>query len=187
MIMEIAYPEIGVCGLYCGLCPSYHRKSISRCGGCKSESGRMRNGCPFITCAVKRKGIEFCWQCADQDTCERWQKHRKRGQSRDSFVCYQRLEDNIAFVAESGFEAFAAAQEDRKRMLTMMVEEFNDGHSKSFYCIAATVMETPEIECAINEARHTGSGKDAKSRAVILRSILDEIGREKGYFLKLRK
>jgi hypothetical protein len=185
--MEIAYPEIGVCGLYCGLCPAYHRKTVSCCGGCKSENGRMRNGCPFITCAVKRKSIEFCWQCAEQDICERWRKHRKWGQSRDSFISYQRLEDNIAFVAESGFDAFVTAQEERKRLLTMMVGEFNDGHSKSFYCIAATVMDAAEIECAINEARNAGSGKDAKSKAVILRSIIDRIGTEKGYLLKLRK
>ena len=147
----------------------------------------MRNGCPFITCAVKRKGIEFCWHCREQHTCERWRKHRKQGKSRDSFVSYQRLEDNIAFVAESGFDAFVAAQEDRKRLLAIMVDQFNDGHSKSFYCIAAAVMEPQEIESALCEARDADTGKDARSKAAMLRSILDRIGAEKGYLLKLRK
>jgi hypothetical protein len=43
--MKITYPEIGICGLSCGLCPSYHTDGISRCGGCKTES-RMGAGCP---------------------------------------------------------------------------------------------------------------------------------------------
>jgi len=45
--MIIKYPEIGICGLSCRLCPRYHTESKSRCGGCKSEF-RMSAGCPFI-------------------------------------------------------------------------------------------------------------------------------------------
>lgn len=57
--MQVDYPEIGICGLSCRLCPSYHIEGKSRCAGCKSAN-RMAVGCPFITCAVKKKGIEFC-------------------------------------------------------------------------------------------------------------------------------
>jgi len=32
----------------------------------------MAAGCPFITCAVKKKGIEFCWDCEENKTCEKW-------------------------------------------------------------------------------------------------------------------
>ena len=54
--MQIAHPEIGVCGLSCRLCPTYHTAGKSRCRGCKSHT-RMAVGCPFITCAIKKKGI----------------------------------------------------------------------------------------------------------------------------------
>jgi hypothetical protein len=27
----------------------------------------MAVGCPFITCAVKKKGIEFCWDCEENE------------------------------------------------------------------------------------------------------------------------
>ncbi|HRU39968.1 MAG TPA: DUF3795 domain-containing protein [Candidatus Goldiibacteriota bacterium] len=65
--MRIRHADIGVCGLSCRLCPSYHSRSKSRCPGCKS-SYRMAAGCLFITCAIKHKGIEFCWDCDDNKT-----------------------------------------------------------------------------------------------------------------------
>lgn len=78
--MEIRYPEIGICGLSCQLCPSYHTYAKSRCGGCKSEE-RINLGCPFITCAIKKKEIEFCWECKENKDCEKWGKHRETGKN----------------------------------------------------------------------------------------------------------
>ena len=101
MSMEIKYPEIGICGLSCRLCPSFTSMVSAECGGCKSQY-RMAAGCPFITCAVKKKGLEFCWQCAESDTCEKWGGHRAFSRDHDTFVCYQKLEDNIAFIDQHG-------------------------------------------------------------------------------------
>ncbi|MDM7991832.1 MAG: DUF3795 domain-containing protein [Candidatus Fermentibacter sp.] len=64
------HPEIGICGLSCRLCPRFHTAGTSRCEGCRGGN-RVAAGCPFITCAVKRRGIEFCWDCGDACTCER--------------------------------------------------------------------------------------------------------------------
>ncbi|WP_276619575.1 DUF3795 domain-containing protein [Syntrophomonas wolfei] len=63
--IKVKYPEIGVCGLSCRLCPNYHMNTKSRCLGCKSKD-RIVVGCPFITCAVKKRRIEFCWDCKDK-------------------------------------------------------------------------------------------------------------------------
>lgn len=184
--MKIDYPEIGVCGLSCRLCPTYQSKSDSRCAGCKSE-GRVKVGCPLITCAIKKKGIEFCWQCDDNGHCERWAKHRKQGQHRDSFVCYQQLESNIAFIGRFGVDAFASEQREKERILAVMLAEFNEGRSKSFYCVAATVMTTPELVEAVAQARDESAGQDVKHKSQILHAILEKIAGKKEYTLKLRK
>jgi hypothetical protein len=184
--MKIEYPEIGICGLSCRLCPTYHSKSGSRCGGCKSE-GRVRAGCPFITCAVKKRGIEFCWQCPEHGDCEKWGRHRTRGRSHDSFVCYQRLEDNIAFVTNRGILAFVEDQREREQLLSTALAEFNDGRSKSFYCIAVTVMDIQEITQAIAQARGEFAGRDMKSKCRAFHAILDKIAEQRKYNLKLRK
>ncbi len=150
----------GVCGLSCRLCPRYHTDGSSRCGGCKSPF-RMGAGCPFITCAVKKKGIELCTDCAEGETCERWTRHRELSKTMDSFVCYQKLQDNIQFIKLYGIRAFEEAQEKRCKLLEEMLARYDDGRSKSFYCLAATVMEPEELESARSLLREELSpGKD---------------------------
>jgi hypothetical protein len=183
-MMKIKYPEIGVCGLSCRLCPNYHIQGESRCGGCKSE-GRMKVGCSFITCAMK-KNIEFCWQCGEQEACQKWAQHRDWGKRHDSFVCYQSLEENIASVKRQGIAAFVRDQQDRERLLRVMLGEFNEGRSKTYYCIAATVMTVEELEWAIARGREQVTAPDMKAKARSFHAILDSIARTRGR-LKLRK
>lgn len=184
--MQIEFPEIGICGLSCRLCPSYHMNTESRCSGCKSE-GRIAVGCPFITCAVKKKGIEFCCDCKERGTCEKWGKHRNAGKERDSFKCYQTLEDDIAFIQKNGVDEFEISQKARERLLKEMLQKFNDGRSKSYFCIASTVLDIGELKEALDKAKRRSEGSDIKERSKLLHSILDEIATRKKYHLKLRK
>ena len=184
--MLIEHPQIGICGLSCRLCPSYHIKGQSKCDGCKSEY-RMRVGCPFITCAVKRKGLEFCWQCDESAACEKWQAHREFSQAHDTFVCYQKLEDNIAFVQQHGIDEFKKYQLLRERYLLEMLDEYNEGRSKRYYSIAATVLEIAALEEALLQAKKLSANLDIKEKSKIMHAILDEIAEKHGYHLRLRK
>ena len=147
----------------------------------------MGAGCPFITCALKKKGIEFCWDCTEPTTCEAWMNHRESGKKVDSFTCYQNLEDAIAFMQKNGVDEFEKAQKIKENLINGMLREFNDGRSKSYYCIAATVMETGELEEALTLARQNSDGLNIKEKTRVLHSVLDEIARQKNYYLKLRK
>ena len=184
--MIFKYPEIGVCGLSCRLCPTYQSQGKSRCFGCKTES-RMGAGCPFITCAVRRKGIEFCWDCEESAACEKWKKHRESGKRHDSFKCYQKLEEDISFIQRNGVDAFEKAQMQREDLLKEMLQEFNEGRSKSYYCIAATVLEIDELKMALDEAKKDSEGVDIKRKSNIFHSTLDGIAHKRKYRLKLRK
>lgn len=184
--MDIQYETTGVCGLGCRLCPNFHRDTDSRCEGCKSK-GRMAVGCPFITCAVKGRGISFCWQCDENKTCERWKKHRAIGMNQDSFKCYQTLERDIAFIEQYGMEEFDIDQRARECILRDMLTEFNDGRSKSYYCIAATVLTVDELKDVLNRARQISGSLGMGERAVTIHSLIDEVAVKKGYQLKLRR
>ncbi|SET59467.1 Protein of unknown function [Natronincola peptidivorans] len=184
--MKIRYPEMGICGLACQLCPQYHTDAKSRCGGCKSES-RMALGCLFITCAIKKKKIEFCWECKESHDCEKWKKHREAGTKYDSFKCYQKLEEDIDFIQEKGFEEYKRLMDIREEILKDMLDNFNEGRSKSYYCIAATVMKIEELKEALRRAKEKSHGLDMKSKAKVLRSLLEEIAKQEGYSVKLRK
>jgi hypothetical protein len=147
----------------------------------------MAVGCPFITCAVKKKGIEFCWDCKESNTCEKWKKHREAGKSHDSFKCYQTLEQDILFIYANGINEFEKKQKEREHLLKAMLKEFNEGRSKSYYCIAATVLEIKELKEALTKAKKEADGMDLKQKSKLLHSILDGIALKKNYYLKLRK
>ena len=175
MVVKIKYLEIGICGLSCRLCPNYHMNTKSRCLGCKSED-RIAVGCPFITCALKKKQIEFCWDCKENKTCEKWRKHREAGKKVDSFKCYQKLEDDIDFI-----------QKIREQLLREMLEKFNEGRSKRYYCIAATVLEVDELREALAKVKNNSNGLEIKEKSKLLHFALNEIAKQKKYYLKLRK
>ncbi len=183
--MDVIYPEIGICGLSCRLCPSYQTPAASRCFGCKSED-RIKVGCPFITCALKKKDVEFCWECREYETCEKWATHRELGKQVDSFKTYQTLEADIAYIQENGVEAFNEQQLVRESLFKRLLDEYNEGRSKSYYCIAATVMTAEELENALDAAGQTPMA-DLKERAKVMHVILDGTALKKGYLLKLRK
>jgi len=184
--MNIRYKEIGVCGLSCLLCPTYNTEAVSKCGGCKSET-RMAVGCLFITCAVKRKGIEFCGDCEESANCEKWKRHRDTGKQHDSFKCYQKLEDDVHFIQENGVKKFEELQKLREQLLVQMLKEFNEGRSKSYYCIAATVLEIEELEQAIDRTRKESIDLDMRSKSKVMHSMLDAIAVKNNYYLKLRR
>lgn len=164
----------------------FYIKGENRCCGCKSES-RKFVGCTFINCATKKKGIEFCWDCEENKSCNKWKKHREFSKNRDSFVCYQRLEDNVRFIQSHGVEEFDKVQRIREKLLIGMLQEFNEGHSKSYYCIASTVLEITELENALKEARKQSENLEIKEKAKIMHQILNSIAETKNYYLKLRK
>lgn len=183
--MKFKYPEIGVCGLSCRICPAYVMKTKSKCPGCKTE-WRLGGPCSILHCAVKRN-VEFCGDCGESKTCEKWKRHREMGKKYDSFKCYQKLEGDIAFIQKFDLAGFRKSQKVREKLLWKMLDEFNEGRSKSYYCIAATVLEVDELEEALEEARSGSKDLNIKEKAKLLHSILDRIAAEKKYYLKLRK
>ncbi len=119
--------------------------------------------------------------------CPRWHMHRKFSTRHDTFVCYQRLEDNIAFIQANGIKAFESTQRVREQLLCKMLAGFNEGRSKTYYSNAATVLETEDLKKALKQAQKESASLELRDRAQVLHSILDEIADRKGYILKLRK
>lgn len=147
----------------------------------------MAAGCAFITCAVKKKGLEFCWDCIENEGCEKWKNHRDAGRQYDSFTCYQKLEDNIVFIQKNGVDEFERVQKHREDLLKEMLREFNEGRSKTYYCIAATVLEIEELEAALKQAKESSEKLDLKGKSKLLHGILDGVAEKRQYCLKLRK
>ena len=84
---------------------------------------------------------------------------------------------NLTFISEHGIIEFMEQQRQRIAMLETMIERFNDGRSRSFYCQAAALLDATSLRGALAEAdRKVRADKvrqnDWGTKAKILRTIL---------------
>jgi hypothetical protein len=188
--MSKQYPTIACCGLDCGLCPSFNSSGPSRCPGCAGPDFASKHpSCGVLTCCVKKHHLEVCGQCAEFP-CEKMAK--RLDCPVDSVLTYQNIRHHMSFIKEQGLPKFLEQQQQRIALLERMLSGYNEGRSKSFYCLAASLLPIDTVAAALNEAEKrikTGGIKpaDLKGRAQILRDVLNAEASGKGIELKLRK
>ena len=186
------YPTIGCCGLDCGLCPRYYTVGSSKCPGCCGPDFFNKHpSCSYITCCVKKKNLEVCAQC-DEFPCSKFESWLVGGGEYDSFLTHKKAHPNLIFMGEHGLEKFIEQQRKRIRLLERMLTNFDDGRSKSFYCIAATLLPITDLETSLNEAEQKIKADkirldDFKTKSKILKEILNNFAVKEGIELKLRK
>jgi hypothetical protein len=180
---------LGCCGLDCGLCPRFYTEGSSKCPGCYGVDFENKHpACSFITCCVKKKGLEVCGEC-DDFPCPKFDK--ETGET-DSFVTHRRVIRNQNFIKESGIAVFIEQQNSRMSILQTMLEFYDDGSCKSFYCLATTLLSLKNLNGSLLKAdkvikERSVDKEDLKGRAKILREILNQCAGEENEELKLRK
>jgi hypothetical protein len=181
------YPTIGVCGLDCGLCPRYYTIGTSRCPGCGGPDFPNKHpSCSFITCCVKKKGLEVCAECSDFP-CSRFKSNEEYQQLRESssYPSYRKLMPNQNFIKAHGIQMFLEQQKERMRLLQTMITACDDGRSKSFFCRAAVLLDVQSLRMSHEKASErirTDKVKpgDVKVKAQILKAILKEAALDEG-------
>lgn len=167
------YPTIGCCGIDCGLCPRYYTSGTSRCPGCGGDGFSDKHpSCSFITCCVKKHGLEVCAECGEFP-CRKFDKETGE---RDSFVTHRRVRPNQQLITEIGLDAFLEQQRKRIAFLETALERYNDGKNKNFYCLAAALLPVDSLNQALLLAE---KGEN-------LRDVLTGFAEAEGQELKLR-
>ncbi|MFX0023659.1 MAG: DUF3795 domain-containing protein [Candidatus Hermodarchaeota archaeon] len=182
------FPTIACCGLDCGLCPVYYTKGPSRCPGCCGPDFHNKHpSCSIITCCVKKRNFETCAECTEFpcSKIDKWDKN-------DSFISHHVSLYNLRLIKEKGIEQFLNQQQKRIELLDSMLESFNEGRSKSFYCISSALLAIEDIEKALKETfqvlkNEKIDSKDLKTKSKILKENLTKVAEEKSVVLKLKK
>jgi hypothetical protein len=183
------YPIVGACGLNCGLCPRYHTEGTSRCPGCGGpDFGQKHPSCGFITCCVKQRGLETCAQCTDWADCERVAKNLEAAKYHDSFLSYRPLADNFAFIQKHGIEEFVRREVEKQEFLRHLINNYDEGRSKSFYCTSCQLIPLDRLREALAEAEaEITASADVKERARLVRAAINSLADALQIDLKLRK
>jgi hypothetical protein len=182
------YPTIACCGLDCGLCPVYYTKGPSRCPGCCGPDFFNRHpSCSIITCCIKKHNFETCAECGDFPCLKIniWDKA-------DSFISHRVSLSNLRLIKEEGIENFYTQQKRRIEILEDMLENFNEGRSKSFFCIATALLPIEDLEQALMKSKEQIKNegidlKDLKAKSKILKTFLNRYAEKREIELKLRR
>ena len=191
-ITKKTYPTIGCCGLDCGLCPRYYTVGISRCPGCAGPDFFNKHpSCSFITCCVTKKNLEVCAECPEFP-CSKFKSDEEYQQLKESssYPSCKKVIPNLNFIKEQGIEKFVGQQKKRIKLLETMIENFNDGRSRSFFCKTATLLDLTRLRDSLDKATKkikTDKIKqnDVKNKAKILKAILNEFALKES--IELRK
>lgn len=179
----------GCCGLYCGLCPRFQSKAPSRCPGCKLLN-EERTFCGVFGCCVGKRGLVTCADC-DEYPCHRLLAKlgiAADGSALDSFISHKPALPNLNKIKDVGLDTWLEEQRQRRLTLENLLDNYNEGRSMSFYCIATALMPVELIHTALGEMlRNTGGDNLAmKAKAKALRALIEGLASKSGIDLKLR-
>lgn len=177
------YPLFSACGLNCGLCPRYQMDGRSKCPGCSGEGFMTKHpACGVLSCC-QRKGLEYCYLC-DEYPCK---KYDGADQS-DSFITHFNQLRDMERAKEIGSDAYIKEQAEKIAALENLLQYFDDGRRKGFFCLAVNLLEVQDLRFVMEQVLNTtASEQSIKEKAAIACQLLQSMAEQQNITLKLRK
>jgi len=176
------HSTIGCCGLDCGLCPRFHTKGDSVCPGCGGINFREKHpSCRFVTCCVVKKRFEVCSDCNDYP-CARFDAEKD---GYDSFVTHRKVFFNLDFIRSNGIDFFIDQQKIRMNILIDFLANYDDGRSKSSFCISCALLPLDNLQEAHRLANNLDNSIAVKDKNKRLKDKLQWMAEVLNIVLKL--
>ena len=178
------YEVVGCCGIDCGLCPGFHTKGDSACPGCGGFDFKAKHpSCGFLTCCVNNKRLEVCSDCPEYP-CKRFDLENE---GYDSFVTHKKVFPNLDFIKNNGIDPFIELQRIRIDILTDLLQNYDDGRSKSFYCISCALLPIDKLHEIHSFIKNLPIHTEVKKKNKLIRSLVFTIAETLNIKLKLTK
>lgn len=168
---------LSLCGLNCGLCPM---RLEGHCGGC----GRGNQSCGIARCSLTQGKIEYCYACAHYP-CERYQNMADY----EFFIVHRNQKADLEKAQRIGIDAYNREQEEKVRILELLLSTCNDGRRKNFFCVAVNLLELSDIREALRQMESESglSSWTLGERCAYIVSAFQEIADRYHIILKLNK
>lgn len=168
-----------LCGLNCGLCPMYLGGHCPGCGG-----GEGNQSCKIARCSLQKGRPEYCSLCREFP-CEKYEHVDEF----DSFITHARRKQDLKRRDEIGTEEYQKEQREKADILKWLLDNYNDGRKKSFFCLAVNLLELEDLRTIKRQVslEDEMDGLPIKERAACMKRMLEDKARERQIELKLRK
>lgn len=168
-----------LCGLNCMLCPMQIGGYCPGCGG-----GEGNQSCAIARCSLEHDKVEYCHQCGEYP-CSRYDGIDEY----DSFITHRHMKRDMQKAEEAGSRAYGEEQAEKAEILRYLLEHYNDGRKKNFYCVAVNLLELQDIRNVMKEIAGI-EGLDElseKERVSCAAKLFQAAAAKQGIELKLKK
>ncbi|MGI6029146.1 MAG: DUF3795 domain-containing protein [Candidatus Heteroscillospira sp.] len=165
---------LSLCGLNCGLCPMFLG---GYCGGC----GNGNQSCAIARCSLEQGKVEYCHECGKYP-CEKYEGC----QEFDSFITHRRQLADLARAKEIGIGAYNREQTEKKQILNNLLENYNDGRKKTFFCVAVNLLELSELREGM-EQLSAADELPIREKSRYAADVFKKLADRRNVELKLRK
>jgi len=177
--MERNHPTIGACGIDCGLCPRYYTAGDSKCPGCGGPDFTLKHpSCKILNCVMRDHHVTICSECPEFP-CEiiaSWDQG-------DSFVSHQNCVFHLQSINKTGYSPYLTTQAKRITLLEELLKDYDDGRSKSFYCLASSLLSIESIETLLKTLENNNPSLTINT----LKEQIESLANKDSVTLKLRK
>lgn len=138
----------------------------------------------MITCSKKHGDIQFCCHCADYP-CDRY----KTPSTKDSFITYRNVLRDFQRIQRDGLTQVQAELDEKIAFLEFLLNNFDDGRRKSFYCSAVSLLDLSDLNMVKDDIlQHLNrDNMPLKEQAESVAALLRKTAERKGISLELRK
>ena len=171
--------RFSLCGLKCCLCPM---KLDGYCPGCGGGAGNQ--SCAIARCGldhggVAARGLGPDSPCGSSEAVDAY----------DSILPPQHRRADMERLESVGWEAFHGELAKREEILQVLLEHYNDGRKKNLFCLAANLLELPELERAVERVRAETGGHvlSIQEKAAAASQVLKDAAARQGIELKLNR
>jgi len=182
-------PQFSLCGLNCSLCPRYRTTGSSRCPGCGGEDFYEKHpSCGVISCSLRHGGVAYCFNCSEYP-CDRY----TRENDKDSFLSYMNVTKDMESAKTEGLDSYLEQLAKRSDVLDVLLQDWDNGRLKSYFCVAANLLSVKDLEHAMSElsgiANNLKNSSEANSSLYgrVAKEYFDKLASDRGISLKLRR
>jgi hypothetical protein len=177
------FPLLSACGLNCGLCPRYHTDGDSKCPGCGGENfSKKHPPCGVLSCS-QRHNVEYCY-LHDEYPCKKYSKWKI-----DSFITHQNMMKDFEKAKNTGIEAYQKELNEKMDILNVLLQNYNDGRRKNFFCIAVNLLDIKDIKSVLKQIEKETKSKDIskKEKSAIAVNLFNIMAEKRNVKLELIK
>lgn len=148
------------------------------CGGC----GNGNQSCKIAKCSLEHGKMEYCYECR-QYPCEKYEQIEEY----DSFITHRRQKADLEKARSMGIEQYNLEQQEKVKILSCLLSDYNDGRRKNFFCVAVNLLELSEIQEAVEQIQSNGglSSLPFKEQCLYVAEVFQRIADRRNIKLKL--